>query len=98
METGTLLGLNSEEQRGVINIANDVYKRANNGEVEGILKKYRVYEIHTENAKMQNICFMTRNSKGGLSIQKKSSKPDITSNNEYYSLQGILMNLVQNRL
>ena len=88
LETGTLLGLNSEEQRGVINIANDVYKRANNGEVEGILKKYRVYEIHTENAKMQNICFMTRNSKGGLSIQKKSSKPDITSNNEYYSLQG----------
>lgn len=88
LETGTLIGLSGEEQTGVINIANDVYKRANNGEVGGILKKYRVYEIYTENANMQNICFMTQNSKGGISIQKKSNKPEITDYNEHYSLQG----------
>lgn len=88
LETGSLLGLVGTEQGKIIKIANEVYEKANHGEVADILKNYRIYAINGGTSRYQDICFIIRNAKGGLSIQKESTDLDLTENNPNYSLAG----------
>lgn len=88
LETGSLLGLTGTEQGKIIKIANEVYEKANSGEMAGILKNYRIYAINGGASRYQDICFIIQNAKGGLSLQKESANLDLTENNPAYSLAG----------
>ena len=86
LETGSLLGLVGAEQGKIIKIANEIYEKANNGEMADTLKNYRIYTINGGTSRYQDICFIVRNAKGGLSIQKESAYSALTENNPNYSL------------
>ena len=76
LETGSLLGLTGTEQGKIIKIANEVYEKANSGEMAGILKNYRIYAINGGASRYQDICFIIQNAKGGLSLKKESANLD----------------------
>lgn len=88
LETGSLLGLVGTEQEKIIKIANEIYQKANYGEVTDILKNYRIYAINGGASRYQDVCFIIRNAKGGLSIKKESANLELTEHNTDYSLEG----------
>ena len=83
---GSLTGLSASMANGVKMMRDAVnYQRQTNPTLISYMQKYKVYIAYNN---LQDIVWVEKNEKGGLSISKKSADSNLTNANSNYSLAG----------